>query len=198
MRDIWYADKRDVVKWATLLHLADTNKASDIIQVAYYRPDSWPSLDVDGRAVPLSSDVLNHFRSVRNGLGTQTRFNIHVWNDEFSDRDSYTRTVASRIAEHGDRPLVVLLDPDTGLEPARPALEHVREAEVALVWNTLQPGDVLVLYQHQTNRNGTPWVEPKRMQLARALGVLAPTVGVAQAPKLATDVVLFFAIRGRA
>jgi hypothetical protein len=36
MKDEWYGDKRDLVKWGVLLHLAATFKATRILQVPYY------------------------------------------------------------------------------------------------------------------------------------------------------------------
>src|SRR5271169_3122065 len=51
MRDRWYGDNRDLVKWATLLHLAHTNRVGTILQVAMYRadkPDEPPQLLMNG------------------------------------------------------------------------------------------------------------------------------------------------------
>jgi len=47
--------------------------------------------------------------------------------------------------------------PDTGLEPRGNAgLEYVRESELLQIWAGMRAGDVLVLYQHQTNKNARP------------------------------------------
>ena len=35
--------------------------------------------------------------------------------------------------------------------------------------NEMVAGDVLAFYQHQTNRNGQPWIEPKRIQFEKAM-----------------------------
>jgi len=56
-------------------------------------------------------------------------------------------------------------------------------------------GDLLVFYQHRTNRNGKPWIQPKKTQFARTLGLLPDDVGVGQGPQIASDVVIFFARR---
>ena len=48
---------------------------------------------------------------------------------------------------------------DTGLEPARPNLNHVLNKDAKDFWDTLKPMDVLTLYQHQTNLRGEPWEE---------------------------------------
>jgi hypothetical protein len=89
---------------------------------------------------------------------------------------------------------LVFFDPDTGLEPPNdPGLEHVLGAEVRQVWEYMKTNDTLAFYQHQTNRNGQPWIDPKRMQLAEALGVDEERVLVGQALKIARDVAFFYA-----
>jgi hypothetical protein len=49
-----------------------------------------------------------------------------------------------------------------------------------------------VFYQHQTNRNGTAWIEPKKLQFERALSIGQGGAKVARAPGIARDVVFFF------
>jgi hypothetical protein len=56
----------------------------------------------------------------------------------------------------------------------------------------MKNGDVFAFYQHQTNRAGQPWIEPKRSQLAEALQVQPDAIKKAQAPDIANDVVFFF------
>jgi len=53
----------------------------------------------------------------------------------------------------------------------------------------------MVFYQHQTNRNDTPWIEPKKTQFERALGVREGSAKLACALGIARDVVLFFMIK---
>jgi hypothetical protein len=68
----------------------------------------------------------------------------------------------------------------------------VLNSELTEIWKALRPGDVLVFYQHQTNRNGTPWVEPKKAQFERALGVREGSTKLARAAGIARDVAFFF------
>jgi hypothetical protein len=90
------------------------------------------------------------------------------------------------------------LDPDTGLEPERPSLKHVLESELGEIWEQMAPGDVLVFYQHRTNRSGEPWVDAKRTQFENALGLKRRAAKVAGLENLAGDIVLFYRQKGRA
>jgi hypothetical protein len=87
---------------------------------------------------------------------------------------------------------IVFLDPDTGLEPRNPKFEHVLEKEAKAVFDALKSDDVFVFYQHQTNRNGSPWIEEKRKQLAGALEIPQKEVKIASGQKIAHDVVFYY------
>jgi hypothetical protein len=52
----------------------------------------------------------------------------------------------------------------------------------------------MVLYQHQTNRKGEPWITTKRAQFARALEGQAE-VHEATSPEIARDVAFFWAVK---
>ena len=192
MRDQWYADNRDLVKWGVLLTLADRFHARHILQVPYYRTSEWAPLVIDGENVKMPEAVVRHFRRVGAISTIQASVPIEVVFDTFADRAEYHRIVINRIRSREQLPGIVFLDPDTGLEPRAAGLEHVLEAELAKLWHELQRGELLVFYQHQTNRNGAPWIEPKKQQFERALGVLAGVSKVARAEKIARDVVFFY------
>ena len=49
MRDKYYTDKRDLIKWGVLLHLAEEYSLQRIIQVAYLRKTEWGRLEIDGK-----------------------------------------------------------------------------------------------------------------------------------------------------
>ena len=110
----------------------------------------------------------------------------------FDNRAAYLENAIRFLAGFGTSTSIVFLDPDTGLQPTAPGLEHVLESEAKAIWENMRTGDILVFYQHQTNRNGTPWVEPKRKQLARALGVEDMFLKVVQGKSIARDVVFFY------
>ncbi len=192
MKAQWYGDKRDLVKWGVLLHLAHRFGAKHILQVLYYRPSVWGSLEVDGEQVQLPKAVVQHFRSVTSVVSIGAQAKVEVIDTLFKERNQYLQHVLERIRARPRRTGIVFLDPDTGLEPQTPNLKHVLASEVGAIWRAMPSGDVLVFYQHQTSRNNQEWVEPKKVQFENALGVLPGSAMVASAPKIARDVVLFF------
>ena len=62
MRNQWYGDKRDLIKWGVLLELARRHGAKHILQVLYYRPSSYGVLEIDGEKCSVPEAVLHHFR----------------------------------------------------------------------------------------------------------------------------------------
>ena len=193
MRDKWYADNRDLVKWGVLLTLAERHAATHILQVLYYRPTEWAYLEVDGEDVPVPAAVIRHFRRTSAVLAINAPVPIKVVADTFENREEYHRVVVDCIRRRSTTPGIVFLDPDTGLASRTPTLDHVLESELSTLWAELKAGDVLVFYQHQTNRNGQPWIPEKKEQFERAIGLPAGTAKLARAEKIAQDVVFFYA-----
>jgi hypothetical protein len=207
MRDQWYGDNRDIVKWGVLTQLAHEVGAARILQVAYYRrtewkgvpSGSWPELEIDGTSYPVPEPVLRHFRNVRRIEGMGNTPPIQVLEAPFEDRVAYQALVIRAIGERPvSGPTVVFLDPDTGLASPHPDMRHVMDAELAAIWTALLPGDLLVFYQHQANRNGQPWIPAKLAQFERALGLRPGSGKVALSPKIARDVAFFFCVRDAA
>ena len=194
MRDEWYSDSRDLVKWGVLVELAELHRIAVILQVAYYRPTRWDErrIEIDGRVYPLPLEVVNHFRKIRNVTALRSRVPVTVLDAPCHDRDGYLQCTLTAIRKL-PKPAIVFLDPDTGLEPrGRAGLEHVLETELREIWHALRPGDLLVFYQHQTNRGGRPWVEEKQAQFDNAIGVKSR---LAQGTEIARDVAFFFSQR---
>jgi len=192
MRDQWYGDNRDLVKWGVLLELAHRYRVKHILQVLYQRPSTWERLEIDGEQVELPPAVLQHFRRATSITALECAAQVEVISEPFGDRDAYLQIVLQRIRLRAQLPGIVFLDPDTGLEPSFARLEHVVGSELLKIWETLSSGDLLVLYQHQTNRNGGPWIEQKKAQFARALGVPEGMAKLARAAGIARDVAFFF------
>ena len=207
MQDIWYADKRDLVKWTTLYHLAHIFKGSRIIQIAFYRKEKkFGKVIIDGQEKEIPKEVISHFRDIHK-IG-DIKFQVPVEVADFSIennwgemeyRHDYLIAVIEQLQDYQKEKLIVFLDPDTGLQPmqtkskTRPKPEHVSGEEVGKIWDALKPKDVFVLYQHQTNRRGESWIDDKQIQLAKALSLPKGTVKLAHGPEVAKDVVFFYA-----
>ena len=192
MRDQFYGDNRDLVKWGVLLELARRYRAKHILQVLYLRPSSWGRLEINDERVELAPAVVQHFRNTASVSTIQCPAEIEVISENFGSRTDYLGTLLQRIRLRTQLPGIVFLDPDTGLEPHNAGPEHVLESELTEIWHALSSGDILAFYQHQTNRDGTPWIEPKKAQFERALGVNRGSAKIGRAAEIARDVAFFF------
>ena len=195
MRTQWYGDKKDVVKWSALVHLARRERISKILQVALFRPDGdAPQLRTAQGLVPLPTEVFNHFRDLDDiqRLADVSGLRIEVLKTPFRKRSSYFASVVSRIRELAGEPLVVFLDPDTGVAPQVPGLEHVTSDELRMISDAMKPKDALVCYQHA--RRQKDWRGVTRRAFARALDVPTYEVEVCESA-LAKDVVLFATVK---
>jgi hypothetical protein len=193
MRDRWYADNRDLIKWGVLLRLAESFDAPRILQLAFYRPSKFDQLVIDGKEHNIPKEVIAHFRNLRTIGSISSKVRVTVFDPVFKDRRTYRQAVLALLDAFWQERCIVFLDPDTGLEPQKnPNLDHVLNDEAKEIWNKMKNGDVFVFYQHKTNRTGQPWIEPKRRQLAKALQVQRNAIKIAHAPAIANDVVFFF------
>lgn len=197
MRDRFYGDKRDLVKWAGIIHLCSIEGIKKIVYVAYYRKDAWPRLRFDGADITLPQQVINHFRDIEdiNRLADRVDLDIRVIKREFDHgtRVGYTMEVCREV-KMVDQRKVVFLDPDVGIALRRCKAEHVKPDEITMIWQSLNPQDFLVFYQH--NFRSSDWVELCRNRLAAACGVKIERVRMWSAEQknsaLANDVVFFF------
>lgn len=169
MRNTWYADPRDVVKWGSLVHLAQREKLATIVQVAMYVKEPAMGLQTSSGRVNLPDPVWEHFRDLRaikrleKGVGV--RIIVHDAPFDLGARREYFDRAAERLRRISGKK-AVLLDPDTGLARSRPSRRHVSEDEVRLVWESLRRGDWLLLYQHAWRKQG--WEEEARVRFAVA------------------------------
>ena len=196
MRNRWYSDNRDLVKWSVLTHLAKMTAATRILQVAYFRYDTFEGIEIDGEPFEIPLEVKAHFRDIRRIEDLSSHVRISVFDTVFENRKDYLDQARNFISSFANEQCIVFLDPDTGLEPAHPNLNHVLDEEIGKFWAALKSGDVLVFYQHQTNRNGAPWMQPKRRQFERAVEAPEGTVKIAHGLKLARDVAFFYVRKG--
>ena len=192
MKDTWYADQRDLVKWGTLAHLAERHSLAAIVQVAYLRPGKRGALLNGKGEVPISPAVWSFFREVTavRSLGDLLHRRIVVIDAHFipQRRRQYRQAVVESVRSVASSK-IVLLDPYTGIAPAKPSGKHVTTEDIAAVWEVLQPGDWIAVYQHQS-RSKT-WKHDARDRFAAVCG---NDVELYSAPEIATDV-LFLARR---
>jgi hypothetical protein len=196
MQDQWYGDKRDLVKWGVLVELARRHRLKHILQVPYKQNQDWSDLDIDGESVKLPQTVVEHFRDPTSASKISCSARIEVFPKLFDDRSDYHRELLRRIHSRTDRPGIVFLDPDTGLQPpgGRATKKHVLTSEIAEIWGALNSGDLLVLYQH-ANRSGT-WIKEKKRQFEKGLHPRKGTAKIAHGPEIASDVAFFFLEKG--
>ena len=190
MKDTWYGDRRDLVKWGVLVHLARREKVGRIVQVAFLREGERHPLQTDRGEARIPEEVWAHFRSVTSieALGRSTGLEIETLTRPFdgTQRANYVRWVADCLRERREKK-VVLLDPDTGIEPRNVRTEHVKAAEVRCMWKALVPGDWLVLYQHRWRDDS--WRETAREKFRQACGT--DEVETFSAKGVAGDVAFF-------
>ncbi len=193
MRDSFYADNRDLVKWGVLLRLAEIFEADRILQLAFYRPSEFGRLVIDGQECDIPEDVTTHFRNVKAIENISSKVGVTVFGPVFENRSTYLQAALAFLSGFAQERCIVFLDPDTGLEPQKPSFDHVLESEAHVIWDEMKARDVFAFYQHQTNRAGKPWIEPKRSQLAGAIGLPLQEIKIANGRSTARDVVFFYA-----
>jgi hypothetical protein len=192
MKDEWYGDKRDIVKWSALLHLARKNGLRNILQIAYFRKSKWAQIFIDGEGNDIQNEVLDHFRDVNDINNIVPNINVNIINFILNKRRTYFPIILNAIDEYKDENKIIFLDPDTGLAQRKATLKHVLPSELKEIWQKLRVEDLLVLYQHKTTRKRNNWVEEKRKHFAEAVGVADDAVKIARSPGIAGDVVFFY------
>jgi hypothetical protein len=187
----YYSDKRDLVKWSVLLHLAKRTGARRIVQVACLVPDEkeLEALALDfGREV--ADEVWRHFRDWQQvtELGRDAGIDVRVVSGEYPvqavARDAYFARVAAEWLAPGHDAVVLFLDPDTGLGTRR---EHVSKGHLLTLKASMTPRDVLVVYQHAPRFGPADWQVEAQQRFGAALGVPRDEVDARQSP-VAKDV----------
>jgi hypothetical protein len=193
VKERWFADDRDLVKWSALLHFAREHSLTRIIQVAYARADERPQVTIGEHIVAVDDAVWTFFRDLQRirQLGATVGIPIDVIDDTFDpkNRAAYQQRVVDVLAARSDAALLLFHDPDTGLQPTRASAEHVVREEVQACWRQLAMDDWLALYQHA--RHDKSWLEDVRRELS-ALCDGVP-IGLVRSTEIGKDVALLFA-----
>jgi len=93
VRDTWYADNRDLIKWGVLLRLAGIYRARRVLQLAYYRPAAFGQLIIDGQRCDIPEEVIAHFRNLRTITGIGSKVRVTVFDPVFQDRAVHQQAI---------------------------------------------------------------------------------------------------------
>ena len=154
----------------------------------YWRPEKdRPCFDFRKHDVTVTDEVWKFFRDIRHieQLGEKLDIGIKVVAEQFdhANRASYLGSVIAHI-RNSRRPLLVFLDPDTGLEPKHCDVKHTTAKEIQGTWGELRQGDWLVLYQHA--RHKPQWTRTVSRQLRILCG--GAGVEIARSDRVGKDV----------
>lgn len=196
MRLVWFGDKRDIVKWSTLLLIANQYNLKQIVQICFLNQSFFSSVSIDGTEYEVPAEVIKFFRDIRSVERLSSNVTITVFDEPFTDRKNHLTSSLAAIDKY-EYPICVFLDPDTGLEPSssRANKTHVTENELKEYWKKLKHGDVLVFYQHKPLMNKAHWIEDRKKQFADTINLPLADVKIAKADKIANDVVFFYIIK---
>lgn len=198
MRERWYGDPRDLIKWATLVHAAGGAGIRTIAQIGFVAgTDGRPTISSGSDECSIQDAVWRHFRNLQDikRLSSETGLLIEVFDRPFVHRSrrQYVSEALRCVSGIRGRKLV-FLDPDTGLAIAARGPRHVSGPEVAQFWAALRPHDQLVLYQHAWRKSD--WVNQARQRFGNAIS-FAADVRVYRSTRAGRDVV-FLAARRKA
>jgi hypothetical protein len=196
VRERWFGDDRDVVKWTTLLHIARSHDLAAIVYAPYWRPEPAPRVVMMGaNPIFVPDEVWRFFRDFRRIRQlSESKPKISIVDADFNPRRR-GEYIAATIGEidRAERPLLLFVDPDTGIAPKSAAGEHVTGEEIAQLWSALKPGEWLVLYQHA--RREAEWTKKVSAELSGICGGAA--VEVAQSSQFGKDVAFLCVCRQR-
>jgi hypothetical protein len=141
----WVGDSRDYVKWDCVFENSEGRSV-------FYVPMLRSNVD----SICKHSEVQRHFDQRKDLDQFEELFPgcFHLFSpqEEYSTKiaEEYFRSVIDRLKElQRKQKVLVFIDPDTGIEPRGGAKnEHLRCRDLHAVWNALQTGDKLMIYQH--------------------------------------------------
>ncbi|MEQ1858425.1 MAG: hypothetical protein ABMA13_00660 [Chthoniobacteraceae bacterium] len=192
MKESWYGDKRDLLKWSAVLQLCKQHEVDVVFHIAMLTHSAAHEFEIDGNRFPVVDPVWKHFRSLRNVERLFGSPKLHIFEQGFTHakRRSYFDDALEELKLLTGRKLV-LIDPDTGLAPKSASEKHVRADECQAIWENLASGDLLLLYQHQWREN--QWRQRVVAKMREALN-FSHVIRV-EAPGFASDVILVGAVK---
>lgn len=181
MRHQWHGDNRDLVKWGAVFHLVGSSaERTSIVYVPMLTPDDPPGASHrlnDEHAI--APEVMAFFRDVDHvrRLPWPQHVAFAMVEGLMRDRRGYFKQVAREIdaAARDSSRLLVLLDPDTGIEPPSGGTRaHLLRGEIADVYGRVRAGDLVAMYQHK--RRTADWLPATRAEVAAAVGTAGSSV----------------------
>ena len=177
MRNEFYCDALDVLKWTGCLELARLHGVARIHHLAFLTPNRGRGegnkrndrRDADPGVRAYVRDEWEAFmadprlKDVRRGALLSSYLKpILVTVDarpfERRDRSLWIRE-AVRSLRNFQQPAVILLDPYNGVGGKHPTEAHVRLEEFAVLFSSALAKSVVVVFQHQQRRRG--WAMPR-------------------------------------
>jgi hypothetical protein len=186
MRDQFYGDRKDVLKWTLALRLAGTEKR--VLYVVMYRPckgshgcDFRTFQSADSRVVVFFEEERKRFQSgVPRCVRDITRLlpgRIELIDGKYEHRErkGYFDAVRNPLIGRGNgERYIILLDPDNGISGKCSKSEHVCADELSAMRSAMVPGDVLLVYQHRFRDKG--WASKRQEALVLATKVSADAI----------------------
>ena len=87
------------------------------------------------------------------------------------DKASYFQRVKDTLgARRAGERYVVLLDPDTGLAGDKPTRAYLCWDDLSSVWEAMETGDTLLIYQHNARKKKVAWIEDLTKKIADRIG----------------------------
>ena len=133
---------------------------------------------------------MGHFRDLDDiqRLSERVGIRIDVFKATLQDRRTYFGEARQVVQSLCAGPLLVFLDPDTGIAPTNSDFRHYMKEDIRMVFDPMKTGDVLVCYQHA--RRNSDWRNDVRKDFSSTLGIETTEVEVFDS-ELASDVALF-------
>mgnify|MGYP003591838069 CR=1 FL=1 len=209
MRNQWYGDNRDLVKWSVVLNLAKERKLKRVIQIAMLCPSVWmkrakgepapspealPFVQKNGAEwLRLSDTVVSHFRDLSyiQQLAPAAKVPIDLVDTPFThkSRTEYFDNVTDRLQGMAGHPALVFIDPDTGIAPRTHDAKHIRADELKRVYHAAPPGSTILLYQHARQHVGqAQWMRDTLQEFTAALSLQPDQIERYYCPDIAHDV----------
>jgi hypothetical protein len=212
MREIWYGDRRDIVKWACVYETAKWISVKNVVQVLFHRK-SYLSIS-SSTAAPMKAliddKIFEHFQyDLMNASDLCKQLDLtlaFIEADDFSreqqpDKTEWAAAYVAKVRQQLQSiplPTVVLLDPDTGIEPESPTLEHVLNKEVREIFSAMNIGSGMLFYQHRPlgAKRGEGWITEKRDKFEKSFETKPAEIRTMFCSDVAKDVVFFVVKKG--